>query len=80
MLDLFIILLALLLIVLGARGTYQSIWNSIFPQTPITTQKGTSTDPSGLIQQVTQAATGNQAVIPSAGNAITITVPSQKNG
>jgi hypothetical protein len=65
MLDAFIILLALVLIVLGARGTYQSIWNSLFPSTPIgtgpTTQVAPGTGITSLATSVSQAAGVNPA-------------------
>jgi hypothetical protein len=35
--DLFVLGLAIVLIVLGARGTYAQIWNKAFPNMPIST-------------------------------------------
>ena len=36
MLDILVIAAAVGLIILGARGTYQSLWNSLFPKNTIT--------------------------------------------
>lgn len=85
MLDAFIILLAIVLIVLGARGTYQQIWNSILPQSPITAGPTTSIGQvaatgaaSGAITQAATSGAASGAMLPIAGNPIGV-VPSQVN-
>jgi hypothetical protein len=46
-LDVFAVVIALLLVVLGIRGSYAQIWNTAFPNTPITTPGGAAVVPGG---------------------------------
>jgi hypothetical protein len=69
--DLLVFVAAIILIVLGARGTYTGIWNKIFPNMPLTggtpTQLPTSID---LLQGAGDAATaGANSFTQGVGNA-----------
>lgn len=72
MLDVFIIGLALLLIVLGARGTYAQIWNSILPKTPITPGQTTQVQVSGATTFTPPTQQNSGTVIPVAGNPVPV--------
>jgi hypothetical protein len=58
--KLIVLLVAIALIILGARGTYKALWNSFFPNEPIvTTPVSTGANvPKGAAQQQNQSPSG----------------------
>lgn len=54
--DLAILLVAVLLILVGARGTYASIWNKLFPNMTITPGPATSIPAIATVQSIAQQA------------------------
>ncbi len=64
-LDLSILVIAVVLLVVGARGTYANLWNSVFPHYPISTPSAPAG--SGPSVQVTPGGSTIQAPVGNTG-------------
>lgn len=68
MLDIAIVVIALIVIILGARGTYADTWNSLFPHYPISVPGNTASPTTGPARvEVTSTGTVVQAPVGNTG-------------